>query len=149
MSYQKYTHNIEWYDTLVPYNTIPYSGIQYTTCRDYNHISRYKGLRQVIHNSDEIDRFVAPETVNSFSSKIEVNYYKVPTHEENRLDIIADRFLGSAQYSWIIAYFNDIEDGFTCREGQVLAIPKNISLLFNTGELLATVPATYLNLGTE
>ena len=149
MSQNKYTHNIEWYDTLRPYDTIPYSGIQYTTCRDYDHISRYKGLRQVIHNADDEDRFVALETSNPFSTNVEVNYYKVPSHEENRLDVLAYRFLGNAQYSWIIAYFNGIEDGFTCREGQVLAIPKNMSSLFNSGELLATIPATYLNLGTE
>ena len=149
MAYQKYTHNVEWYNTLRPYDQIPYSGIQYTTCVDYKHISRYKSLRQVIHNSDNDDRFIALETVNAFKTNLDIQYYTVPSHEENRLDIIANRFLGDAQYSWIIAYFNRIEDGYTCREGQVLAIPKNVSSLFNSGELLQTIPATYLNLGTE
>lgn len=137
------------YNTLTPYNTVEYGGIQYTTCRDYSHISRYKGLRQVIHNPNSFDRFITLETPNSFESSIDVIFYDVPSTEENRLDIIANRFLGSASYSWIISYFNGIEDGFTVREGQRLKIPKNVSSLFNKGEILASVPALQLNLGTE
>ena len=141
--------NIEWYNTLRPYDTIEYSGIQYTTCREYNHISRYKGLRQIIHNADNEDRFMSHETSNPFETHAEVQYYEVPATEENRLDMIAYKTLGDAQYAWVIAYFNSIEDGFSCREGQVLAIPNSISSLFNSGEILASVPATSLNLGTE
>lgn len=137
------------YNTLTPYSVIDYKGIQYTTCRDYDHISRYKGLRQVIHNPDSFDRFITLETPNSFKSTTDVIFYDVPDTEENRLDIIANRFLGSASYSWIIAYFNEIEDGFTVREGQRLRIPKNVSSLFNKGEILSSVSALQLNLGTE
>ena len=68
---------------------------------------------------------------------------------ENRLDIIANQFLGSSSYAWIIAYLNNIEDGFSVSEGQRLAIPKSISSLFNTGEILQPIPATSLNLGRE
>ena len=95
------------------------------------------------------DRFIALETVNAFTTQCEVTYYTVPAHEENRLDVIAYKTLGSAQYSWVIAYFNQLEDGFSVREGVVLAIPKNISSLFNTGEILASVSALQLNLGRE
>ena len=141
--------NLRYYNTLTPFHVIKYKGIQYTTCRDFKHISRHKGLRQVIHNPDDSSRFMALETPNPFKSQTEVMYYEVPSTEENRLDLIAYKFLGSAQYSWIIAYFNGIEDGFTVNEGQRLAIPKSISSLFNKGEVLASVSPYALNLGSE
>ena len=114
-------------DTLTPYDKVEHIGIQYTTCRDYKHISRNRGLRQVIHGPN----------------------HDVKNHEINRLDIIANKYLGSPSYSWVIAYFNSIEDGFTIREGQRLAIPRSLSSLFNKGEILAPVSALVLNLGEE
>lgn len=137
------------YNTLVPYKVLDHRGIQYTTCREYEHISRYKGLRQVIHNPNDSDRFIMLETPNAFQTNLEVQYYDVPSYEENRLDLIAQKFLGAATYSWVIAYFNDIDDGFTVREGTRLMIPSNITVLFNTGEILAPVSPLQLNLGYE
>lgn len=137
------------YNTLVPYKVIKHTGIQYSTCREFDHISRYKGLRQVIHDPDSFNRFMTLETPNPFMSSTEVQFYDVPAHEENRLDIIAHKFLGCASYSWVISYFNNIEDGFTVREGQRLKIPKSISSLFSKCEILAPVSALQLNLGTE
>lgn len=139
----------QYYDTLRPYAEIPYEGISYGHCRDFDHISRYKGLRQVTHNAENADRFIALENPNPFTTNTEVDYYEVSANEENRLDIISYNTLGSAQYAWVLAYFNNIEDGFTVREGQRLLIPKNITSLFNKGELLASVSPLTLNLGDE
>lgn len=139
-------------DTLTPYLDMKkyYQGIQYGVCRDFSHVSRYRGLRQVVHSpQDTSERFVALETANMFTTNTEVQYYDVPLQEENRLDLIAQKFLGSASYSWVIAYFNHIEDGYSVWEGQRLAIPKSISSLFTSGEVLAPVPPTMLNLGEE
>lgn len=145
-----WTNTTDVYDINHPYQEIPYEGIQYTNCRDYGHISRYKGLRQVVHNPDNTDeRYMALETVNPFTTNSDVDYYEVPSKYENRLDIIAYEELGSASYAWVIAYFNNIEDGFSVHEGQLIKIPKNISSLFNSGEILQTVPALGLNLGSE
>lgn len=136
-------------DTYKPYDSVERDEIQYTVCRDYNHISRYRGYRQVIHEGSTPDRFVALETNNPFHSNTKINYYTVPASRENRLDIIAQEQLGSANYAWVIAYFNNISDGFTVREGQTIAIPTSISSLFSKGEILAPVSAIQLNLGTE
>lgn len=145
-----WTNTTDVYDINHPYQEIPYEGIQYTNCRDFGHISRYKGLRQVVHNPDNTDeRYMALETVNPFTTNADVDYYEVPSRYENRLDIIAYEELGSASYAWVIAYFNNIEDGFSVHEGQLIKIPKNISSLFNNGEILQTVPALGLNLGSE
>lgn len=138
-----------YYDTVKPYKKIQHTGISYSVCRDYNHICRYKGLRQIVHNPDDIDRFVTLETPNSLISHAKFNYYDVPAIEENRLDLIAYKFFGSPQYSWIISYFNDIPDGFSVAEGQRIKILANFTELFNKGELLASIPALQLNLGSE
>ena len=67
----------------------------------------------------------------------------------NRLDLIAEELLGSAHYSWVLSYFNNIEDGYTALEGQRLMYPTSITALFNPGELLASVNPISLNLGEE
>ena len=138
------------YDTLDHYDELPHVPIQYTTCRDYKHLCRHRGLRQLVHDpSDEASRFISLETPNPFSSNADVIFYEVPLIYENRLDLIADKLLGSSQYRWIIAYFNNITDGYTVKEGQVIACPKNISTLFNKGEVLSPINPLQLNLGTE
>lgn len=137
-------------DINTPYKELEHKGIEYSVCKDYDHISRHKGLRQVVHNPiDSEDRFIALETPNPFTTNVEVDYYEVPTHQENRLDIIAQYKLGSASYSWVIAYFNGIEDGFTVKPGQKLIIPKQFTSLFNKGEILQSVSPLALNLGSE
>lgn len=138
-----------YYDTLKPYKEIEHTGIEYTVCRDFKHISRYKGLRQIVHNPKSFDRFIALETPNPVVSNAKFIYYDVPKMEENRIDLIAYKFFGSAQYSWIISYFNDIDDGFTVYEGQRIRILQNFTELFNKGELLASIPALQLQLGEE
>ena len=136
--------------TTTPYAVIPYEGIQYGVCRDYDHISRYRGLRRVTHNPlTQADRFVALETANPFTTNTEVVYYDVPPSQQDRLDLIAKQFLGDATYGWVIAYFNHIEDGYTVREGQRIMIPKSITDLFSKGEILAPVSPSMLNLGSE
>lgn len=138
-------------NTLTPYEEIDYKGIQYTTCKDFGHISRYRGLRQVIHSPQDLDdRFISLETPNPFhTSKMKVIWHEVLGTEVNRLDLIAEKYLGSASYSWVIAYFNQIEDGFTCQLGQKLQIPNSVTDLMKSGEILQPVTALTLNLSSE
>jgi len=137
-------------DLTIPYDEVNYYGIEYGVCIDYNHISRYRNLRQVTHHTDTSDRYITLETVNPLTTNnLDVIYHVVETGEENRLDLIANTYLGSPTYSWVIAYFNKIEDGYTVREGQTLIIPKTITSLFSEGELLASITALSLNLGEE
>ena len=141
---------MRWYDTLRPYDVLEHKGIQYGVCRDFNHISRYRRLRQVVNNpQDQQDRFITLETPNPFETNTAVTYYEVPEYETNRLDVIAYKTLGSAMYAWAIAYFNGIEDGFTVHAGQKLKIPTTITQLFEKGECLASVSPNTLNLGSE
>ena len=137
-------------DLTISYDSMSDEYIIYTVCRDFNHISRYRNLRQIVHSPDTLDRCVTLETPNAFVTHTEIRYHEVTVNEINRLDLIADKELGSATYSWVIAYFNNIEDGYTVREGQKLKIPdKGVTSLLNTGEFLAPITATRLNLGEE
>lgn len=134
-----------------PYKELEHKGINYSCCRDFNHISRYRGLRQVIHSPDDTDeRLLNLETPNPFETEnLPVVYHEVQNDEVNRLDLIADRYLGSAQYAWVLAYFNDISDGFSCNTGQKLIMPTSITSLMASGEILQSVTALKLNLGSE
>ena len=131
------------------YRQVKRDPIQYTYCADFDHISRYRGLRQVIHQGLSNDRFMALETVNAIPDNVNIRYYIVPSKFENRLDLIAEDQLGSATYAWVIAYFNKIPDGFTAIEGTKLAIPVSVSSLFEQGQILESVTAVRLNLGSE
>jgi hypothetical protein len=135
-------------DLTQPYKTITHEGIEYGVCKDFDHISRYRNLRQVTHRPGA-NRYVTLETVNPFVTHTEVKYHVVTVPEINRLDLIAQKELGSATYSWVIAYFNSIEDGYTVREGQKLIIPNSVTALLSKGEILAPITATKLNLGEE
>ena len=137
-------------DLTKPYAEIEHAGIAYLNCKSFNHISRYRNLRQVSHNPNSIDKYTTLETVNPFVTNTEVIYHEVTVDEQDRLDLIAYKELGSATYSWVIAYFNKIEDGYTVREGQKLIIPKKgVTALLEKGESLAPVSALKLNLGEE
>lgn len=136
-------------DLTLPYKELEHKGIAYSVCKDFDYISRYRMLRQVVHNPNDIDRYVTLETSNPFVTHTDIIYHDVTVDEENRLDLIAQRYLGSAIYGWVIAYFNRIEDGYTVLEGQKLIIPRNISALFNKGEILEPRTALTLNLGEE
>lgn len=141
-----------FYNTMIPYKILEHEGIQYSVCRDYSHISRCRRYRQLIHNPDNpADRFIALETPNPISSSVDVKYYEVSPTEVNRLDLIALKLLGSANYKWVLAYFNAIDDGFSVYEGQVLRYPTNgISALFSSkNEVLSPINPFALNLGSE
>lgn len=141
---------MNWYDTLLPYKILPEEPIQYGVCKDFEHISRYRNLRQVVHGAKDNKGFVSLETSNPFHTNLsDVVIHEVSNDEENRLDIISQNYLGSAHYSWIIAYMNDIEDGYSIREGMKLKIPKSITALMQNGELLQNISAMQLNLGVE
>jgi len=141
---------MKFYNTTIPYKVLPHGGIQYGVCRDYQHISRYRKLRQVTHNpNDPTTRFVALETPNAISSNIEIKYYEVQATEVNRLDLISQKLFGDPTYGWILAYFNNIEDGFSTYQGQILKHPVSPTSLFTAGEVLSSINPFALNLGEE
>lgn len=138
------------HDTTIPYKKVDYHGIEYTVCKDFGHISRYRKLRQVIHFLENDKRFISLETQNYYDFKdLDVEYYIVPTDRENRLDLISNDFYGTPEFGWVLAYINGLNDAFTVYEGRMLIVPKNLNNLYGSNEILGSIPATSLNLGTE
>lgn len=138
-----------YYNTFHPYSDIAHIDIDYSVCRKFDHISRYRGLRQVVHDPESFERIMTLEIQNPFTTNSEVEIYEVPRAHVNRLDLISKKLYGTSQYGWVIAYLNGIQDGYTVQEGQKLRYLKNFTDLFNDGELLASIPAMQLNLGSE
>jgi len=62
--------------------------------------------------------------------------YVVKQSEENRLDIISQKFYGTPALFWVICYFNDILDPLSVPSGTVLKIP-SIAALFASGGVLS------------
>ena len=60
------------YDTLQPQWNLEYVPNEYAVCMDFNHLCRYRGLRQLVHDpSSEENRLVTLETPNPFESNAE------------------------------------------------------------------------------
>ena len=138
------------HDTTCAYKEVDYHGIEYTMCKDYEHISRYRRLRQVIHYLEGTDRFMTLETQNKYSySGVTYEYYTVTVDRENRLDLISYDYYNTISYAWLIAYVNGISDGYTVYEGRTLIIPTSITDLFGNNRILSPIPVSTLSLGTE
>lgn len=136
------------HDTTSPYDSVPYEGIEYSTCKDFDHISRYRRLRQIVHYLETPDRFTTLELQNGYDySGMEFDYYVVGEDRENRLDLVSYDYYGTPSYAWAIAYVNGIEDGYSVMSGRTLKMPKVVTELFKNGSVLSAVPATSLNLG--
>ena len=94
--------------------------------------SRYKNFRAV--KSFPTD----PRRLETFPS-ISMNDLSTLPHtiikfkETDRLDHLAERFLGSATYWWIICMMNGLENPFSYKllPGFLLKIPNNVETIIN------------------
>ena len=98
--------------------------MKYTKPRNYKKISRY-GVYRLIMDQTE----VYTETVNQtpIEESIDDVYHEVLQSEENRLDIISNKYYGSPEYWWIIAMGNDLIDPLFIKPGTILRIPAFVS----------------------
>jgi hypothetical protein len=95
--------------------------MKYAKPRQYEKISRYQIYRLIMDSLNN----TYTETSNSTPVKDSDRdvYHEVQQNEENRLDIISNKYYGSPEYYWLIAMANDIVDPFVVRVGDVLRIP--------------------------
>lgn len=94
--------------------------------RKYTNISRYSIYRQILDDDKELYL----ETVNQTpvdESELD-RYHKVLKEEENRLDIISNKYYGTPEYYWVIALGNNLIDPMVVRPGEILRIPNFNSL---------------------
>ena len=99
--------------------------MMYAKPRIYPYMSRYTIYRLIINNNETYT-----ETVNQTKIPESNNdrYHEVLPEEENRLDIIAQKYYNDASFSWMIAMANDIIDPFFIKSGTVLRIPDFVDL---------------------
>lgn len=111
-----------------------YYGIEYLPSVEYKNACRYKNLRTI---QDDITKNIHHESWNQVGivKSREDTYYTVTNADENRLDIIANRFYGTPRFWWIIALANYIMDPFYIPVGTTLRIPPKQSLYLSGGVL--------------
>lgn len=107
---------------------------EYLSPRVYKNNSRYTRVRRLQGDDGKIyhENWIA----RSIDKTSNDQYYTVTMTEQDRLDIIAVKFYGTAKYWWVIALANDIIDPFTLDIGTTLRIPTLISL-YNEGGVLS------------
>lgn len=109
--------------------------LEYKRPRLYTNSCRYKNLRRI---QDEDTKKVFHESWNQNTVGFSDSdaYFTVTSAEENRLDIIANNYYGTAKYWWVIALANYIIDPFDIPIGTQLRIPPLISL-YEVGGVLS------------
>ena len=111
--------------------------MRYARPRKYVKVSRYKIYRQIVEN----DGTTYLETVNQ-TPVIETEsdiYHEVDITEENRLDIIANRYYNDPSLWWVIAMANDLVDPFLIKVGTIVRIPNFLSLTQWKGALYSRI----------
>ena len=99
--------------------------------RSENLKSRYRDLDVLIYE-DGTRTYEMREDIEIPESKND-RLHKVDISEENRLDLIADKYYNDATLWWIIAYANDIKDPLFVERGTVLRIPSRESVMGRDG----------------
>lgn len=101
--------------------------------KDQPQSSRYKNLRRII--DDEGDEYVESYERIDIRTTSKDQYHTVDASEENRLDLISNKYYGTPLLYWIIAEANDIYDMFEVPTGTILRIPSKTSLYGYQGVL--------------
>ena len=111
--------------------------MKYAKPRQYNHTSRYSIYRQIIDNNNDI--YIETSNSTPVEDSTQDVYHEVLKEEENRLDIIANKYYGSPDMFWVIAMGNNIVDPFVIKAGDILRIPYFFSLTNWKGALYGRV----------
>jgi capsid portal protein len=111
--------------------------LKYAKPRNYPNISRYEIYRQIIDNDNNIYVETANQTPVDESQNDK--YHEVLQEEENRLDIISNKYYGNPEFWWVIAVGNNLVDPFVIKVGDIIRIPSFTSLTHWNGALYGRV----------
>lgn len=73
--------------------------------------------------ADFLDVSTPEENVKDFTISYRETDVYIPYHEADRLDLIADKYYGSAEYWWVILCANDYQLEFDIEPGEILRVP--------------------------
>ena len=111
--------------------------MRYAKPRKYKKISRYGIYRQIIdNNNDTYTETINPTPVVESEDDI---FHEILMEEENRLDIVSNKYYGTPELWWVIAMANDIIDPLFIRPGTIVRVPPITSLLKWKGALYGRV----------
>ncbi len=110
-----------------------FKDIEYQPRVNYKNVSRYGYLRTIQDDNGNIYHESWYQKVVDLSP--DDQYIIVSKDEENRLDIIAQKYYNTARYWWVVALANYIIDPFSVPSGTRLRIPPLLSL-YNKGGVL-------------
>lgn len=111
--------------------------MRYAKPRKYRRISRYGIYRQIIDDYNE----TYTETTNP-TPVVETDqdiYHEVLREEENRLDIISNKYYKSPEFWWVIAMANNLIDPMYVKAGTIVRVPPITSLFKWKGALYGRV----------
>ena len=109
----------------------------YAKPRKYKKISRYGIYRQILtEDHDTYLETINPTPVEESQQDI---FHEVLREEENRLDIIANKYYNSPDLWWVIAMANNLIDPMYVKPGTIVRIPPITSLFKWKGALYGRV----------
>ena len=112
-----------------------YETMEYLPSVIYKNASRYKNLRTLKDSENGRIHHESPVQQAISISNSDDEYVTITNETENRLDLVAYKYYGSARYWWIIALANYIIDPFDIPVGSVLRVPPLLSLYKSGGVL--------------
>jgi len=83
-------------------------------------VSRYKNLNIIDNKYLETPEIIKKRDLNNIST------INIRTGAEDRLDVLAAKYLGDGSYWWVIAQVNDLEHAFDFIPGKILKIPLDL-----------------------
>ena len=107
--------------------------LEYYPSINYKNVSRYRNLRTLMDTDGKIYHESWNQKFVDYSDGDQ--YFTVTKVEENRLDIVSQKYYGTPRYWWVIAIANYIIDPFDLAVGTNLRIPPILSL-YNKGDVL-------------
>ena len=95
-------------------------------------ISRYKNFRTVKSFAGDPRRLETFPAINKNSLSV-IPHTVITYKEYDRLDSLAEKFLGDGRYWWIICLMNDLDNPFSYNllPGKLLKIPNSVDPIVN------------------
>ena len=99
-------------------------------------VSRYRNFRQVKSFTTDPRRLETFPSI-SMTELVAIPHTIIKFKETDRLDHLAERFLGSATYWWAICLMNDLDNPFSYKllPGFLLKIPNSVDSILTLIQL--------------
>jgi hypothetical protein len=105
-----------------------YIKVQYVIPYSLENNSRYKHRDELLLRDGKVIKATSGPIDMGIIPYDGITLYTVTEAEENRIDIIATKFYGSASMYWVICMANNISDPLDLPIGRILSLPSASAL---------------------